>query len=93
MRQYEYVLVVHPDLDEHAFKELVDKVTGWITTAGGQVLKVESWGKRKLAYPIRKQREAHYVQIDALLAPARNPEMERNFRYLEPVLRYLIVAK
>lgn len=93
MRQYEYVLVLHPDLDENAFKELIEKVTGWITAAGGQVLKVEPWGKRKLAYPIRKQKEAHYVQINALLAPAHSPEMERNFRFLEPVLRYLIVTK
>jgi small subunit ribosomal protein S6 len=93
MREYEYIFIVHPDLDENAFKELVEKVKGWITGAGGQVLKVEPWGRRKLAYPIRKQTEGQYVQMNTMIAPAYSAEFERNIRFLEPILRYLVTVK
>jgi ribosomal protein S6 len=57
MRSYELMFIVHPEMDESAFSELVDKVKGWITDSGGQIEKVDLWGKRKLAYPIQKQTE------------------------------------
>jgi len=93
MREYEYVFIVHPDLDENAFKDLIEKIKGWITGAGGQVVKVDSWGKRKLAYPIRKQTEGQYVLVDTLMSPAFSAELERNVRFLEPILRYLVTVK
>ena len=61
MREYELVFIVHPDLDDTALKDVVDKVSGWITEAGGIISKVDLWGKRKLAYAIRKQKEGQYV--------------------------------
>ena len=90
MRAYELVFIVHPDLDESAFKELVDKVKGWITEDGGQVTKVDLWGKRKLAYPIRKQNEGQYVLMQTSYAPAFGVKLERNLRLTEPILRFLI---
>jgi len=93
MREYEYVFIVHPDLDENAFKELIEKVKGWVTGGGGQVVKVDVWGRRKLAYTIRKQREGQYVLMDTVMSPAFSAELERNIRYLEPVLRYLVTGK
>ncbi|MFZ5820820.1 MAG: 30S ribosomal protein S6, partial [Chloroflexota bacterium] len=50
MRNYELVCIVQPDLDETAFNGVVDKVKGWVTEAGGNVDKVDVWGKRRLAY-------------------------------------------
>ncbi len=93
MREYEYIFVVQADLDEIAFKELLEKIKAWITGPGGEILKVDLWGKRKLAYPVRKQTEGQYVQMNAKLAPASSAEFERNIRFLEPVLRYLVVVK
>ncbi len=93
MREYEYIFIIHPDLDENAFKELVDKIKGWITGAGGQVVKVDLWGKRKLAYPIRKQTEGQYVLLDTVMSPDYSAELERNVRFLEPILRYLVTLK
>jgi len=93
MREYEYVFIVHPDLDENAFKELIDKIKGWITGAGGQVVKVDLWGRRKLAYPIRKQTEGQYVLLDTVMSPDYSAELERNVRFLEPILRYLVTVK
>jgi small subunit ribosomal protein S6 len=92
MRTYEVVLIVHPDLDETAFNGVIEKVKGWIATGGGSVAKVDVWGKRRMAYAIRKQREGQYVLITAEFAPAFSAELDRNLRFLEPVIRYMITV-
>jgi len=92
MRTYEVVLIVHPELDETAFKEVIEKVQGWITGSGGSVVKADVWGKRHMAYAIRKQREGQYVYIQAQMAPSSTSELERNLRFLEPVMRFLVTV-
>lgn len=92
MRDYEVVFIVHPDLDDTAFKDVVEKVNGWITDAGGSVSKIDLWGKRKMAYRIRKQIEGQYVLIKTQMPPTSSIQLERNLRFLEPILRSLIVA-
>lgn len=93
MRNYEVILIVHPDLDENAMKGVLDRVQGWITTAGGSIDNVDNWGKRRLAYSIRKQREGQYVYMETQFAPAFSAELERNLRLLEPVIRFSIISK
>lgn len=93
MRDYELICIVHPDLDESAFNEIVERIQGWITEAGGEIAKVDLWGKRRLAYPIRKQTEGQYVFLETRIDPSENAELERNLGLLEPVLRYLIALK
>ncbi len=92
MREYELVFIVHPELDENAFKEVVEKVRGWITEAGGTVSKVDLWGKRKLAYTIRKQKEGQYVLFRAEMPPVYSATLEHNLRFLEPVMRFLLTS-
>ena len=92
MRTYEVVLIVNPDLDEDALNGVVDRVKNWMTESGGTVTKVDLWGKRRMAYIIRKQREANYVLIVAELNPSSTAELERNLRFLEPVMRYMITV-
>jgi small subunit ribosomal protein S6 len=70
MRNYELVCIVHPDLDETAFKGVIEKVSGWVTDAGGTVDKVDIWGRRRMAYIIRKQREGNYVLLNISLPPS-----------------------
>jgi len=93
MREYELVFIVHPDLDEAAFTEIINRVAGWIKDSGGEVTKTEVWGRRKLAYRIRKQKEGQYVLMQLKMAPSFSAELERNLRFLEPVMRFLIVVK
>ncbi len=94
MNEYELVFIVHPELEENAFKELLEKVKGWVTEAGGQVTKVDLWGKRRLSYIIRKQRgEACYVVMQTSMAPASCVILEDNLRFQEPVLRFLLTQK
>ncbi len=92
MRSYEVVFIVNPDLDETALNGLIERVKGWITTVGGTIAKVDLWGKRRMAYSIRKQREGQYVLVQADFEPSFTAELERNLRFLEPVLRFLITA-
>jgi small subunit ribosomal protein S6 len=92
MRDYELVYVVHPELDDTALKELTAKIQGWITDAGGSISKVDFWGKRRLAYPIRKQVEGQYVFIRANMVPSFGATLERNLRFTEPVIRYLLTV-
>lgn len=92
MRTYEVVLIAHPDLDETAFNAVIEKAKGWITTSGGSITKVDVWGRRRMAYAIRKQREGQYVLITAEFAPAFSAELERNLRFLEPVMRFMITV-
>jgi len=90
MRKYELMCVIQPDLDENAFNGVLDRVKGWISESGGSVDKVDIWGRRRLAYPIRKQRDGHYVLMNVTLMPSTIAELERNLRYQESVLRHML---
>jgi small subunit ribosomal protein S6 len=92
MRDYEVVFILQADLDETTTNGIIEKVSGWIKDSGGSVAKVENWGKRRMAYAIRKQREGHYVLINAQMLPTFVVELERNLQFQEPVLRFLITA-
>ena len=92
MRNYEVAFIVHPDLDDQAFKDVLDRVQGWIKDAGGSVTKVDLWGKKKMAYQIRKQKEGQYVILYAQMEPSFCVELERQLRLAEPVIRFMIVA-
>jgi len=91
MRNYELVCILHPDLDETAFNGALDKIKGWITSAEGSIEKTDIWGRRKMAYLIRKQREGQYVLLHVSMPPTATAELERNLRLLEPVMRHLLV--
>jgi small subunit ribosomal protein S6 len=92
MRKYEVTYIAHPDLDADAFKALNSQVEGWIKDAGGNIEKADIWGKRKMAYPIKKQSEGQYVLLHTEMEPATCAELERQFRLQESVLRFLMVA-
>lgn len=93
MRDYEVIFIANPEMDDASFKDLVERVSNWITEAGGTVSKLDLWGKRQLAYPIRKKNEGQYVLLDANMAPSFCAILERNLRLTEPVMRFLIVQK
>lgn len=92
MRDYELTVIAHPALEETALKDIVDRIQGWITEAGGNIDKVDVWGKRQLAYPIRKQNEGLYVFFQLKMPPTFGVELERNLRFLESIMRFLLVA-
>ncbi|PKN87655.1 MAG: 30S ribosomal protein S6 [Chloroflexi bacterium HGW-Chloroflexi-8] len=90
MRNYELLVVLQPDLDETALNEILTKINNWVTEAGGKVEKTDNWGKRRMAYHIRKQREGLYVLFLLNMLPSVTNDLERNLRFLEPVMRHMI---
>ena len=92
MRKYELVCIVHPDLDENAFSGVIEKVKGWVTESAGTVDKVDVWGRKRLAYLVRKQREGQYVLFNVTLPATATAALDQNLRFQEPVIRYMITA-
>ena len=91
MRNYEVAFIAHPELDEASLNTLVEKAKGWVSATGGQVTQVDLWGRRRLAYPIHKQREGQYILMQTQMEAAATHEVERNLRLTEQVMRFQIV--
>jgi small subunit ribosomal protein S6 len=89
MRKYEVGLVISPELEEEALTALIEKVEQWITESGGEVLNVDHWGRRKLAYSIHKFTDGYYVFVTAEMEPHSVKTLEQNLNLSEAVLRYL----
>ena len=80
MRIYEELFIIKPDATEEEIDQVIEQLTGVITSAGGAVDKVEKWGKRRLAYRVEKQREGYYVLIQFSSGPQTVKELERRLR-------------
>ncbi|MEK7347714.1 MAG: 30S ribosomal protein S6 [Candidatus Eisenbacteria bacterium] len=91
MKLYETTIIYDPSLEEIRINEEIEKVTQPIAAAGGEVIDVQRWGKKKLAYLIRKRRDGTYVHVKHKSPPTLIAEMDRRFRLNESVLRHLSV--
>jgi small subunit ribosomal protein S6 len=95
MREYELYLVIDADAEEEAVEALVERVTRLVTTGdgttAGEVIKVESRGKRRLAYTIKRKQEGHDIIVSFQAPPQALIEIERVLKLDEQVLRYLLV--
>jgi small subunit ribosomal protein S6 len=90
-REYETTYVLRPNTPNDGVAEVNTKVKGIIETMGGTVVKVDNWGKRRLAYEVSKERKGIYLYWLYLAQPGVVEEIERNLRMLDGVLRYLTV--
>jgi len=91
LRTYELMMIAEPELDEEGVAAVTERVQQVITNNGGEVIKVKQMGRRKLAYPIQRRREGHYVLIHANMERETITELERNLRLSEDVFRHLLV--
>lgn len=91
MRSYEIMFIAHPDLDDASLTALIDRAKSWVTNSGGQVTQTDLWGRRRLAYPIRKQTEGQYILMQTQMLPTGTSEVERNMRLTEQVMRFQVV--
>jgi small subunit ribosomal protein S6 len=90
MRRYELMLVLRPDVADDRSQAVIDRTTRQITAAGGQIVKVAPWGRRRLAYPIERYREGSY-HIVLFQAPGEALiELEHSLLITEEVLRHLV---
>jgi small subunit ribosomal protein S6 len=93
MRDYELVIIVTPEFDETATADVVEKVKGWITESGGNIESFEAWGRQKLAYLIKNNKEGQYFQFNVKMEPAAVAGLERNFSLQEAIIRFLIINR
>ncbi len=91
MRKYELTFIVRPDISDDAVNAAVEQVQNWITNEGNEVTRVDHWGRRRLAYPIRDQREGHYVKLDVSVKAESIAAIERNLKLNDAILRHLLV--
>lgn len=89
MRHYEVVFIVHPDQSEQV-PAMIERYETIIKNDGGQIHRLEDWGRRQLAYPIQKLVKAHYVCVNIEIGQSTLDELEHSFRYNDAILRYLI---
>jgi len=92
MRKYESLFILRPDLEESKRVELIEKFKA-IVNADGEMGTVEEWGMRKLAYEIEKFREGYYVLFNFKANTTLPAELERNFKILEEVVRYVVINR
>ena len=93
MRDYEVLYIVRADLDDDKVQDVVKRVNTLIQRSGGSSDQTSLWGKRKLAYEVKHQKEGAYVLQDFQIEPTRVPELESALKITEEVLRHLIVRK
>jgi small subunit ribosomal protein S6 len=92
MRHYEIVLLIHPDQSEQV-PAMLERYKATVTTSGGQIHRVEDWGRRQLAYQINKLAKAHYLCLNIETSKETLAEIETAFRFNDAVLRHLTVLK
>ena len=91
LREYETIYILNPNTLNDKVGEVNDRVKGIIEEHGGRVLKVDNWGKRRLAYEIKAERKGIYLYWQYLGNPDIVAEFERNMRMLDSVMRYMTV--
>ncbi len=91
MRDYELVLVVSPDAGDEGFPAAVERVNSFITERGGQIKNSDQWGRRRLAYPIRRFQDGYYAVTHFSAEPAVLKPLNASLELAEDVLRHLVV--
>ncbi|MEW5892251.1 MAG: 30S ribosomal protein S6 [Pseudomonadota bacterium] len=92
MRHYEIVFIVHPDQSEQV-PAMVERYRSLIAAKGGQIHRLEDWGRRQLAYTIQKVHKAHYVLMNIECDQETLDELDHGFRFNDAILRHLVIKR
>ncbi len=93
MRNYEAIYILKPDMDEEAVVAAVTRFEDVVKNNGGEIVKLDRWGKRRLAYELNDYTEGHYVLMNFKSPSTAFQELERMMRISDFVLRQLIIKK
>lgn len=91
MRRYESVVILDPEMAEDDVRNFTDRYTQLVNTNGGEIIKIEDWGLKRLAYLVKKKERGRYILFDYVGVPALISEIERQFKIAEEVLKFLSV--
>lgn len=93
-RAYELAVIVRMDPNQAVIDEAVQQVQNWVEADGyGEVITIDRWGQRRLAYEIDKQRDGYYAMMQINIDPAGLAELEENMKLASSVLRYLLIRE
>jgi small subunit ribosomal protein S6 len=92
MRHYEVVFLVHPDQSDQV-PAMIERYRNLIEGNGGKIHRLEDWGRRQLAYPIKKLIKAHYVLMNVECTPADMDELQSMFRFNDAVIREMVLSR
>lgn len=93
MNNYEGIFIVKPDLKEEDVKNVFKAIGDMVTKNGGSIKKEESWGKRQLAYPVKKSKEGYYYKLDFLSPAASIVKLEEGCKLNADILRTMITRR
>ena len=93
MRKYEIMLILPSEADDKAIGAVTDRVSQVLGEHGGQISKVDRWGKRRMAYQIDKQSEGFYLVVQCQADPAAVKELDRVLALVDEVIRFKVVAR
>jgi small subunit ribosomal protein S6 len=91
LRDYEVVVILSPEVGDDVISDGLERLQQNITGRGGEVVDVNHWGRRRLAYPVRGHLEGNYVVSQIKLDPGQVPGLESSLRISEEIVRHLIV--
>jgi len=91
MRDYETIYILSPNTPEEGVEKVNVRMQEVITANGGEMTKVEKWGKRKLAYPVNKQKKGEYILYQYKGGPVTVAELERNFKMTDSIIKFMTV--
>lgn len=92
-RDYELGFILNPEVNEEQSSAILERIQQIVNTHDGQVVRINQWGRRRLAYPIQHQRDGFYVFFDMILTPETVSELDRNLKVTEEVLRHMIIRR
>lgn len=91
MHQYETIFIINPDIDESQTNEVIEGVKTAIESGGGKVLKVDSWGKRRLAYAVKQHNDGYYVLLVFESSPEFVGQLNGHYRITERIIKHIVV--
>ena len=92
MRSYQSVLILKPDIEESRVEEALAKIEELIKSNGGAILKTEKWGKKRLAYRVKKNRFGVYLNLYHTLEPSGVIDLEKKFKLLDLIIKFMVLS-
>lgn len=91
MRHYETIFIVNPDLEENETNNVIEGVKTTIEANGGKIMSTDLWGRRRLAYPIKRHKDGYYALLVFESDPKFVRELNTYYRIAEPIIKYMVV--
>ncbi len=92
MRSYQSVLILKPDIEEPRVDDVLEKIEDFIKSNGGAILKTEKWGKKRLAYRVKKSRFGIYLNLYHTLEPSGVVHLEKKYKLFDLIIKFMVIS-